>query len=120
MVFASPGGLWKNYCGKRERGDHLAPHKNSRARVARSVLGLTPFVSRSGGQDLATLGATAGQNLTAVGSSHSLTETVDLGAVTAAGLIGTLHMQNTSCLSLIIYARQPAVRPQQNIISDHT
>ena len=45
----------------------------------------------SGGQDLAALGTAAGQNLTAIGSSHSLTETVDLGAVALGGLVGTLH-----------------------------
>jgi hypothetical protein len=46
---------------------------------------------KSGRQNLAALGTTAGQNLAAVGSSHSLTETVDLGTMTAAGLVGTLH-----------------------------
>ena len=46
---------------------------------------------RSGRQDLAALGTAAGKHLAAVGSSHSLAETVNLGAVTAAGLIGTLH-----------------------------
>jgi hypothetical protein len=51
----------------------------------------------SGGQDLAALGTAASKNLAAVGSSHSLAETVDLGAVTAAGLIGTLHVVYTSC-----------------------
>ena len=45
-----------------------------------------------GRQKLAALGTTAGKNLAAVGSSHSLTETVNLAAVTAAGLIGTLHV----------------------------
>jgi len=45
-----------------------------------------------GRQNLAALGTTAGKNLAAVGSSHSLTETVNLAAVTAAGLIGTLHV----------------------------
>ena len=44
-----------------------------------------------GGQNLAALCTAAGQNLTAVGSSHSLTETVDLGTMTTAGLVGTLH-----------------------------
>ena len=48
-------------------------------------------VRNLGGQNLATLCAAAGKNLAAVGSSHSLTETVNLGTVTAAGLIGTLH-----------------------------
>ena len=46
---------------------------------------------------LAALCTTTGQNLTAVGSCHSLAETVDLGAVTAAGLVGTLHVEYTSC-----------------------
>ena len=44
-----------------------------------------------GGQNLAALCTAAGQNLTAVGSSHSLPETVNLGTVTIAGLVGTLH-----------------------------
>ena len=48
-------------------------------------------ISSSGGQNLAALCTAAGQNLTAVGSSHSLTETVDLGTMTTAGLVGTLH-----------------------------
>ena len=60
---------------------------------------------RSGRQNLAALGTAAGKNLAAVGSSHSLAETVDLGTVTAAGLIGTLHFGYTSCF--IQYARQP-------------
>jgi len=56
-----------------------------------------PLITRTdafcalGRQDGTTLCTTAGQNLTAVCSSHSLTETVDLGSVTAAGLVGTLH-----------------------------
>ena len=55
-------------------------------------------------QNLAALGTAAGENLAAVGSSHSLTETVDLGSVATAGLIGTLHVY-TSCQ--ITYAQQP-------------
>ena len=51
----------------------------------------------SGGQNLAALRTTASQNLTAVGSSHSLAETMNLGTVTTAGLIGTLHNTYTSC-----------------------
>ena len=58
-----------------------------------------------GGQNLAALCTAAGQNLTAVGSSHSLTETVNLGTVTLAGLIGTLH--EIHLLLITIYARQP-------------
>ena len=49
-------------------------------------------VTLSGGQNLAALGTTTSQNLAAVGSSHSLTETVDLGTMTTAGLVGTLHV----------------------------
>ena len=45
----------------------------------------------SSGQNLAALGTTAGKNLTAIGRSHSLTETMHLRTVTLAGLIGTLH-----------------------------
>ena len=44
-----------------------------------------------GGQNLAALGTAAGENLTAVGSCHSLAEAMNLGTVTAAGLVGTLH-----------------------------
>ena len=51
----------------------------------------------SGGQNLAALSTTAGQNLAAVGSSHSLTETVNLRTMTTAGLVGTLHNTYTSC-----------------------
>ena len=50
----------------------------------------------SGGQNLAALSTTAGQNLAAVGSSHSLTETVNLGTMTTAGLAGTLHNTYTT------------------------
>ena len=55
-------------------------------------------------QNFATLGAAAGENFTAIGSSHSLAETVDLGSVATAGLIGTLHSEYTSCQ--FTYARQ--------------
>ena len=51
---------------------------------------------RSGRQDLTALGTAAGKHLAAVGSSHSLPETVNLGSVATAGLIGTLH-RYTSC-----------------------
>ena len=50
-----------------------------------------PKRDASGGQNLAALCTAAGQNLTAIGSSHSLPETVNLGTVTVAGLVGTLH-----------------------------
>ena len=63
-----------------------------------------PFGRASSGQNLAALCTAAGQNLAAVGSRHSLAETVNLGTVTAAGLIGTLHSGYTSCQST--YAQQ--------------
>ena len=47
--------------------------------------------SCSGGQNLAALGAAAGENLTAVGRCHSLAEAMNLGTMTTGGLIGTLH-----------------------------
>ena len=65
----------------------------------------TRSLRTSGGQNLAALCTTAGQNLTAVGSSHSLTETVNLGTMTTAGLIGTLHNTYTSYY-FVSYARQ--------------
>ena len=57
---------------------------------------ISPTDLHLGGQNLAALSTTAGQNLAAVGSSHSLTETVNLGTMTAAGLVGTLHYTFTS------------------------
>ena len=60
---------------------------------------------RSGRQDLTALGTAAGKHLAAVGSSHSLAETVNLGTVTAAGLIGTLHVF-TPPVYKVSYARQ--------------
>ena len=47
---------------------------------------------RLGRQNLTALCTATSQNLAAVGSSHSLTETVNLGPMTTAGLIGTLHL----------------------------
>jgi len=61
--------------------------------------------SNSGRQNLAALCTATGKNLAAVGSSHSLTETVNLGTVTTAGLIGTLHFGTPPVK--ITYAQQP-------------
>ena len=44
------------------------------------------------GQASAALSTAAGQDLTAVGSAHTLTEAVLLGALTLLGLIGTEHL----------------------------
>ena len=60
---------------------------------------------RLGRQNLAALCTTTGKNLAAVGSSHSLPETMNLGTMAAAGLVGTLHSVYTSLKSQ--YARQP-------------
>ena len=54
-------------------------------------------MAESGGQLGATLGATTGQDLAAVGRSHSLSEAMNLGSVTLSGLIGTQHLVYTSC-----------------------
>ena len=73
---------------KRERGDSFAPHSLPFG----PRLGFLSRSDESGGQNLAALGTTAGQNLTAVGGSHSLAEAMHLGAVTLGGLVGTLHV----------------------------
>ena len=65
---------------------------------------LSVLKRESGGQNLTALCTAASQNLTAIGSSHSLTETVNLAAVTAAGLIGTLHSSTPPVK--ITYAQQ--------------
>ena len=44
-----------------------------------------------GRQNLTALCTTAGKYLAAVGSCHSLAETMNLGTMTLGGLIGTLH-----------------------------
>ena len=75
---------------KTERGDH-SPRVDSRFAMSDRIAVIQLPMLRSGRQDLAALGTAAGKHLAAVGSSHSLPETVNLGAVTAAGLIGTLH-----------------------------
>ena len=79
---------------KRERGEcFIHPAVAPVSLCERFVLcGQIPLRNlHLGGQNLAALCTAAGQNLTAVGSSHSLTETVDLGTMTLARLIGTLH-----------------------------
>ena len=72
---------------------------------------------RSGRQDLTALGTAAGKHLAAVGSSHSLPETVNLGAVTAAGLIGTLH--NFVHLLSKSHMLDSQIWPQQHTLTDH-
>ena len=54
---------------------------------------MLPLLPPSVGETDAALGTTASQNLAAVGSGHVLTETMDLGAMTLLGLIGTNHAE---------------------------
>ena len=53
----------------------------------------------SSGQDLAALGTATSKNLAAVGSSHSLPETMNLGTMATARLVGTFHLRYTSLKS---------------------
>ena len=71
--------------------------------------------SSSGGQNLAASCTAAGQDLTAIGGSHSLAETVDLGTVTIAGLVGTLHSGYTSCI-YDVHMLDSLNRPQQRVL----
>ena len=105
---------------KRERGEcPIHPAVAPVSLIARYIpFVFSPTDLHLGGQNLAALGTTAGQNLAAVGGSHSLTETVNLGTVTLAGLVGTLHYI-TPPDKKFSYARQPKW-PQQHIIIDHT
>ena len=85
---------------KRERGEKriFAP-LDTRFAFERwiAVIQLKLASVKSSRLNLAALCTTASQNLAAVSGSHSLTETVDLGTMTLAGLVGTLHVVNTSC-----------------------
>ena len=82
----------------------FAPHHSSRFRIERSIAVGYPNFVLLGGQNLAALCAAASQNLAAIGGSHSLTETVDLGTMTIAGLVGTLHLDTPPIYNS--YARQ--------------
>ena len=85
------------------------------SRFASELISCSAQGSSSGGQNLAASCTAAGQDLTAIGGSHSLAETVNLGTVTVAGLVGTLHSGYTSCTQ-ISYARQPHKGPQQRFL----
>ena len=78
----------------------------------------SPEGQESGGQTLAALGTATGQNLPAVGSSHSLTETVNLGTMTTAGLIGTLH-KYTSCQKINMLDSRMAAATHNNGFYNH-
>ena len=79
---------YKKGAGRRR----ASPRMDSRFAMSDYSLWLPTDNKRLRREDLTSLGTAAGKNLAAVGSSHSLPETVDLGSVTTAGLIGTLHI----------------------------
>ena len=56
------------------------------------------------------LGAAASQDLTAVGGSHSLAESMNLSAVTLSGLIGTQHLVYTSCKNMLNSPKTAAIK----------
>jgi hypothetical protein len=78
---------------------------DSRFALSDPMAVIQQWMLRSGRQDLTALGTAAGKHLAAVGSSHSLPETVNLGSVATAGLIGTLH-EYTSCQKSIMLNSQ--------------
>ena len=76
---------------KRERGECSIHPAVAPVSLCERVSVFITHGGSSGGQNLAALRAAAGQDLTAVGSRHSLTEPMNLGTMTTAGLVGTLH-----------------------------
>ena len=88
----------------------VCPYKKGAGRIAIHPA-RTPILLFSGGllqfryhfplsrQNLAALSAATGKNLAAVGSSHSLPETMNLGTMATAGLVGTFHLRYTSLKS---------------------
>ena len=66
---------------------------------------LPPSVGQAG----AALGTAAGQDLPAVGGSHTLAEAMDLGAMTLLGLIGTNHAGTPP----VLYWLAPQAPPPQ-------
>ena len=69
-------------------------------------------IAESGGELGAAFGATASQDLTAVGSGHSLSEAMDFGSVPLSGLIGTNSCHIRKHL-LLKYAQQLLSQPQR-------
>jgi hypothetical protein len=109
---AAPSDTWEDLPKiKRERGD-TSPRTFSRFTCL-----LPDAALSSGGQNLAALSAATGQNLTAVGSSHSLAETMHLGTMALGGLIGTLHLLH---LPVLRFSCRNRKWPQQSTIYSHT
>ena len=96
---------------KRERGD------TSPRTVSRFTCSLPNAAFSSGGQNLAALSAATGQNLAAVGGSHSLAEAMNLGTVALSGLIGTLHLLH---LLFLNFLPQPKMDAAIDYIDSHT
>ena len=73
------------------------------------------------GQNCAALGAATGQNLAAIGGSHSLAEAVDLLGVQLLGLIGTFRshvmrhlLSDLGCLSAALTRHLQSRRSNTN------
>ena len=69
---------------------------------------LLAVVLARNGQLLATLGSAGCQYATAIGSGHSLTETVLVYAATVVGLKCSFHNSMLFCLFVIVLSRRPA------------
>lgn len=81
-------GAWMGRSPYECRGEGLLPRP-----CFIHIYPMLPLLPPSVGETDAALGTTASQNLAAVGSGHALTETMDLGAMTLLGLIGTNHAE---------------------------
>ena len=105
---------------KRERGESLIHPAVAPVSLMSVSFALVSHARRLlGGQNLAALSTTAGQNLTAIGSSHSLTETVNLGTVTLGGLIGTLHEIHLLLITSMLDSRMAAATHSNVILQSH-
>ena len=70
------------------------------------------------GELCSALGAATGEDLAAVGGSHSLSEAMHLGSVTLSGLIGTnsCHEIYTSCKNMLNSGRRYSLRRSESRI----
>ena len=68
------------------------------------------------GELCSALGAATGEDLAAVGGSHSLSEAMHLGSVTLSGLIGTnsCHGIYTSCKNMLNSGRRYSLRRSES------
>ena len=92
MVFLHGyGDLHKNILPSSGAGCSIETDVGAREKLPAPVLFNIPMLPPSVGQASAAASTTASQDLTAVGGSHASAETMDLGAMTLLGLIGTNH-----------------------------